>query len=150
MITRRSLPWILVCVLTAGVEVAAGAQVRIGDRAVVTVEVAQTEAEKIRGLSGREGLAPGRGILFVYEAPARPLIWMRGMRFPLDILWIRDGRVVDLVTGAKPPAPGEAPQVFSPREEVHYVLEVPAGFAKRHGVRLDDPVQINLERGGEQ
>jgi uncharacterized membrane protein (UPF0127 family) len=150
MITRRSLPWVLVCVLSAGVEVAAGAQVRIGDRAVVTVEVAQTEAEKVRGLSGRESLEPGRGMLFVYEAPARPIIWMRGMRFPLDILWIRDGRVVDLVMEAKPPAPGEAPQVFSPREEVQYVLEVPAGFTKRYGVALDDPVQINLKRGGEQ
>ncbi|MFQ5802917.1 MAG: DUF192 domain-containing protein [Candidatus Methylomirabilales bacterium] len=149
MITRRALPWVLLCLLGAGVKEAAGAQVRIGDRAVVMVEVAQTEAEKIRGLSGREGLEPGRGMLFVYEAPARPLIWMRGMHFPLDIVWIRDGRVVDLVTGAKPPAPGEVPQVFAPREEVQYVLEVPAGFAKRYGVVLDDPVQINLKRGGE-
>ena len=43
------------------------------------------------------------------EAPARPIIWMRGMRFPLDILWIRDVRVVDLVAGTTPARDGFAP-----------------------------------------
>ncbi|MFQ5848402.1 MAG: DUF192 domain-containing protein [Candidatus Methylomirabilales bacterium] len=150
MIGRRYLPWILLCLLTAVAEAAGGGQVRIGDRVAVTVEVARTEAEKIRGLSGRERLQPDGGMLFVYEVPVRPLIWMRGMRFPLDILWIRDGRVVDLVQGAKPPIPGEAPQVFAPREEVQYVLEVPAGFAERHGIVLADPVVIRLEKGRAQ
>ena len=144
MIVRRNLPWVLLCFLTVAAEAAGSAQVLIGDRLSVTVEVARTEAEKIRGLSGRMGLQPGRGMLFVYEVPARPLIWMRGMRFPLDILWIRDGRIVDLVQRAKPPAPGEAPEIFSAREEIQYVLEVPAGFAERHGIVLKDPVEIRL------
>ena len=144
MIARHALAWVLLCAFTA-VAVAAGAgQVRIGDRVAVTVEVVRTEAEKIRGLSGRDGLAPGGGMLFVYEDPVRPLIWMRGMRFSLDILWIRDGRVVGLVQEAKPPAPGEAPQVFAPPEEVQYVLEVPAGFAQRYGIVSNAPVEIRL------
>lgn len=151
MIIYRSLPRILLCLLLVAVaEVAEAAQVRIGDRAVVTVEVAHTETEKVRGLSGRDGLAPGGGMLFVYQAPARPLIWMRGMRFPLDILWIRDGRVVDFVKGAKPPAPGDLPEIFSPPQAVQYVLEVPAGFVDRYGIALDDPVHVNLDRGGAQ
>ena len=150
MIVRRSLPRVLLCLLVVVAEVAEAAQVRIGDRAVVTVEVAHTETEKVRGLSGRDGLAPGRGMLFVYQAPARPLIWMQGMRFPLDILFIQDGRVVDLVKGANPPAPGATPEVFAPREKVQYVLEVPAGFADRYGVVLSDPVKIDLGRGGVQ
>jgi uncharacterized protein len=147
---HRSIFWVLLCVLTVGFEGAEGSRVRIADRVVVTVEVARTEAEKVRGLSGREGLGPRQGMLFVYEAPVQPLIWMRGMRFPLDVLWIRDGRVVDLVRGAKPPAPGEAPQVFAPREEVQYVLEVAAGFVERHGIALNDTVKIHLKKGRSQ
>ncbi len=145
MIGWRRLSWIILFLLTAVAEAAGEGQVVIRNRVVETVEVARTDAEKIRGLSGREDLAPGEGMLFVYEAPVRPVMWMRGMRFPRDILWIRDGRVVDLVRGAKPQVPGEAPKVFAPREEAQYVLEVPAGFVDRYGILLRDPVDIQLE-----
>lgn len=138
---------IALAVLSGIVEAADEGQVRIGNRVAVRVEVARTEAEKVRGLSGRESLQPGSGMLFVYEDPVRPVIWMRGMLFSLDILWIRDGRVVDLVLEAKPPAPGETPQVFAPQEEVQYVLEVPAGFAARHGIVLNESVKIHLKEG---
>jgi len=147
VIVRWRLGWILLCLLPVLAEAGGRGEVRIGNRVAVPVEVARTEAEKTRGLSGRDRLAPDRGMLFVYEAPVRPLIWMRGMRFPLDILWIRDGRVVDLVRGAKAPTPGEAPQEFAPREDAQYVLEVPAGFAERHGIAVGDRVEMRLEEG---
>ena len=147
MIVRWRLGWILLCLLPVLAEAGGRGEVRIGNRVTVPVEVARTEAEKTRGLSGRDRLAPDRGMLFVYEAPVRPLIWMRGMRFPLDILWIRDGRVVDLVRGAKAPAPGEAPQEFAPREDAQYVLEVPAGFVERQGIAVGDRVEMRLEEG---
>ena len=148
MIGWRLLYWSWIFCLLATTAVAAGrGHVRFGDRVVVRIEVARTEVEKIRGLSGREGLAPGEGMLFVYEEPARPAMWMRGMRFSLDILWIRDGRVVDLVTNVMPPPPGETPRIFSSREEARYVLEVPAGFVERYGIVLNERVQILLEEG---
>ncbi|MFQ5656213.1 MAG: DUF192 domain-containing protein [Candidatus Methylomirabilales bacterium] len=146
MIGRRLLYCILLCLLTTTAEAAEGGKVLFGEDVVVRIEVARTETEKIRGLSGRERLALGEGMLFVYEEPARPAMWMRGMRFPLDILWIRNGRVVDLVTGVVPPLPGEVPRIFSPREEAQYVLEVPAGFVVRYGIALGDPVRIVLEK----
>ena len=141
---------VVVCgVLAMPVQAADRGEVRIGDRVVVTVEVARTDAEKVRGLSGRDRLAPAEGMLFVYETPVQPVMWMQGMHFSIDILWIRDARVVDLVQKAKPPALGEAPQVFAPREKAQYVLEVPAGFAGRYGIARNDPVEIRLgERRG--
>ena len=145
MIVRWRLAWILLCLLPVVALAGARGEVRIGHRVTVRVEVARTEAEKVRGLSDRDRLAPDRGMLFVYGAPVRPLIWMRGMRFPLDILWIRDGRVVDLVRGAKAPTPGEAPQEFAPSDDAQYVLEVPAGFAERHGIAVGDRAEIRLE-----
>src|SRR3972149_7220741 len=123
VIGRRLLLGVVLLLVPAVRHAAGKVRVLIGGRVAVGVEVARTEAEKVRGLSGREGLAADRGMLFVYETPVRPMIWMREMRFPLDILWIRDGRVVDVVRGAKAPAPGEAPQEFAPRADAEYVLE---------------------------
>jgi hypothetical protein len=145
MMARGRLPWIFFCLLPVAALAGTSGEVRIANRVTVKVEVAQTEAEKVQGLSDRDRLAPDRGMLFVYEAPLRPVIWMRGMRFPLDILWIRDGRVVDLVRKAKVPTPGEDPQRFVPREDAQYVLEVPAGFAERHGITVGDRAEIRLE-----
>lgn len=144
MALRFALFWAMLLVVVRAEALGRG-QVLIGDRAVVAVEVARTDEEKARGLSGREALPPDHGMLFVYEVPTRPTIWMRGMRFPLDILWISGGRVVDLVLGAGPPSKGEPPPIFVPRQEVEYVLEVPAGFIKRLGVTLNDPVRVLLE-----
>ena len=91
MIVRWRLGWILLCLLPVLAEAGGRGEVRIGNRVAVPVEVARTEAEKTRGLSGRDRLAPDRGMLFVYEAPVRPLIWMRGMRFP----WTSSGYGTD-------------------------------------------------------
>jgi uncharacterized membrane protein (UPF0127 family) len=134
-----------VLVLVARAEALGRGQVLIGDRALVVVEVARTDEERARGLSGREALPPDHGMLFVYQVPTRPTIWMQGMRFPLDILWIKGGRVVDFVLGANPPSRGEPPPIFVPRQEAEYVLEVPAGFVERLGVKRNDPVRILLE-----
>src|SRR5512144_250193 len=68
----------------------------IAERVTVTVELARSVPEKARGLSGRPGLKPGHGMLFVYEQPQPIGIWMKDMRFPLDIIWVRDGRIVHL------------------------------------------------------
>src|SRR6266498_3253400 len=57
------------------------------------VEVADTNYLRGRGLSYRDGLAPGTGMLFVYNE-AQPLtFWMYEMRFCLDIIWIDNGQI---------------------------------------------------------
>jgi uncharacterized membrane protein (UPF0127 family) len=54
----------------------------------LSVEVADTPAERGRGLSGREMLPENSGMLFVFDTPGRYGFWMYGMKFPLDIIWI--------------------------------------------------------------
>src|SRR6516162_4003761 len=63
---------------------------------VVRVDVARTPEERARGLGGRTALAPGTGMAFPFDEPGRPAFWMAGMYFDIDIVWIRDSRVVDL------------------------------------------------------
>jgi uncharacterized membrane protein (UPF0127 family) len=110
----------------------------VGDSPVV-VEVATRPADLRRGLSGRDGLARGRGMLFVHDHEGTHGYWMKGMQFPLDIIWIgQDGRVVDIAATV---SPDSYPRMFQPRDPARYVLEVNAGWAARHAVRREDRVR---------
>jgi uncharacterized membrane protein (UPF0127 family) len=62
---------------------------------------------------------------------------MRGMRFPLDLIWISDGRVAGLTRNVPATFPGE---LTSPAP-VDQVLEVPGGFADRYGIKAGDRVR---------
>jgi uncharacterized membrane protein (UPF0127 family) len=111
----------------------------------VAAEVADTRAEQVQGLSGRDALAWGRGMLFLYDRPGFYAFWMKDMRFDIDIVWIREHHVVGITNRA--PAPpegtpeGELP-AFQPGELVDAVLEVPAGFAAASGWQSGDFVRI--------
>lgn len=111
----------------------------IGGRVRLRVEVARTERERELGLSHRPGLREGEGMLFLFGGVGPAGIWMKDMRFPLDILWVREGRIVRIVERAQPLRPGAPPEIFTALAEA--VLEVPAGFAASRGLVVGDPVQ---------
>jgi uncharacterized membrane protein (UPF0127 family) len=96
----------------------------------------------MRGLSGRAGLKSGHGMLFLYERPQPIGIWMKDMRFPLDILWMQEGRVVHIERNAPPLAAAAPERVYTATGDL--VLEVPAGFVGQHKVRVGDPVKVDL------
>ena len=102
------------------------------------VEIADDDAERAQGLSGREALAPDRGLLFVFDEPAAAGFWMRNMNFPIDIIWI-DGawRVVGITANV---SPDSFPQVFYPPEPIKYVLETNAGWALKNNLQIGESV----------
>ena len=114
----------------------------IADRVKLTVELARTSAEQVRGLSGRPPLKNGQGMLFVYDSPRPVSIWMKDMLFALDIVWIRDGRIVAIEKRA-PPLDSTGPErVYTALADL--VLEVPAGFTDRQKIRVGDSVRTTL------
>jgi uncharacterized membrane protein (UPF0127 family) len=116
--------------------------VTVQDRSF-NVELAVTDEEKATGLSGRESLASGQGMLFVFSPEEQPSFWMREMKFPLDIVWINDGVIVDITRNAEVPNnntnPDDLPR-YSPNGNVTHVLELTAGQAT--DFRIGDSVQI--------
>ena len=128
---------------------AGAARLEVGND-VVQVEVADDDAERARGLGGRDRLDRDAGMYFVLTDDS-PRIWMKGMRFPLDLVWINDGRVVD-VTSRVPDRPPGTPEaelpIYSPSQPANRVLEVNAGWAERHGVRTGDPVRLDTSASG--
>jgi hypothetical protein len=110
----------------------------------IEVEVVRSREEQARGLSGRDSLAWGTGMLFPYERPAFASFWMKGMRFDIDIVWIRDQRIVGISERVPhPPDSQTDPATVRPPELIDMVLEVPAGFARAHGWSRGDRVQVS-------
>ncbi len=105
-------------------------QVSFGDVAFA-VELATTFGERALGLSGRSSIGRNSGMLFIYETDATPGFWMRGMLFPLDIIWIDgQGEVVGVSSDLSPAPGGSQPPLYYPPGPIRYVLEVNAGLAE--------------------
>ncbi len=118
-------------------------QVRIGDL-IIDAETARTLEERAQGLSDRDDMAVNEGMLFFMESERIPGFHMRGMRFPLDFIWISsDLRVADLTENVPhPAAPDEEPSRIQPQSPVLYVLEVNAGVVESSGMRIGDEVMF--------
>lgn len=101
------------------------------------VEVAADPPSRHRGLAGREALVPGTALALAYPEPELVAVWMHGMRFALDVVWIDGARVVDLREDLPPPAPGADPAslpVYGGAAPADAVVEVPAGTARPLGL----------------
>ncbi len=110
-------------------------QVRLGDKTFV-VTVADTNETRRQGLSDSAPLAADRGMLFIFERDGRHGIWMKDMRFALDIIWIsRFGAVVHIERSVHPDT---YPRAFTPDKPAKYVLEISAGAGE--GVSVGAPV----------
>jgi uncharacterized protein len=100
--------------------------------AAIPVEVADTDMERSLGLSGRESLARGSGLLFIFETPGNYGFWMKDMRFPIDIVWIdEDWKVISVEKDARPET---FPRIFYPNAPIKFVLELNSGDASRLGI----------------
>ncbi len=103
----------------------------------VQAEVAASEPERLQGLMLRDSLAESAGMLFVFDREAIYPFWMKNMRFPIDIIWMSaDKHIVEILSDASPC--GDACTQLVPVEPSLYVLEVCAGFVKRHDIKVGD------------
>lgn len=106
--------------------------------AKLKVQIADTEEVQIQGLSGRASLKPFDGMLFVFSTPDFYEIWMKDMKFPLDIIWFdQNGIVTYFKTGATPES---YPQTFSSPEKSLYVLETEVGFVEKRNLKIGDKI----------
>ncbi len=95
--------------------------------------------EKIEtGLASRPALPEGRGMLFVMPSSDFQRFWMKGMQFPLDIIWIENGRVIGCEERIQP----DDERIFTSPEKSSFVLEVNAGFCEKNNIQLNDAVEI--------
>jgi uncharacterized membrane protein (UPF0127 family) len=118
-------------------------KLQIGN-AVIYVEVAATPAQKELGLSNRASLRSDGGMIFIFTKLSRPTFWMKNMNFPLDFIWVRDKKVVELTEHVGAPlksmADAQLP-LYIPTTDVDAVIEVNAGFVEYYKIKVGDEVK---------
>jgi uncharacterized membrane protein (UPF0127 family) len=108
-----------------------------GERVVVRVEIADTDAERRRGLMERTELAEDAGMLFVFDREVTEGFWMRNTLIPLSIAYIDSGgRIVD-IQDMEPL--DETPH--PPASPYQYALEVNQGFFEAQGIEIGNVLE---------
>lgn len=97
-----------------------------------TLEVVTSAQDKSKGLSDRSSLPQDRGMLFVYSREAVRCFWMKGMNFPLDIIWLNSSR--EVVHIEQNLSPDTYPKSFCPEQDAMYVIELNANEVDRAGI----------------
>lgn len=115
-----------------------------GKSLIVTVEVADTNAQRLQGLSGRRYLGDYEGMFFIMDTEGYSGFWMKDMYIPLDIIFIdSDGFIVDIHENLQPCVPTSCPTVMS-SDVFKYALEVNAGFAESNRVGIGNTVLFHI------
>ena len=104
---------------------------------MVQAEVVATPDKLYLGLGGRNRLAPRSGMLFMMPRFEVQEFCMRGMRIPIDIIWIAGNQIIGFQEYLSPKDTG----CFMSPAPANLVLEVPAGFVKSSGLKVGDRVE---------
>lgn len=115
----------------------------------ITLEIADSPAEQIKGLSNRNSLPENNGMLFIFGKSGTYPFWMKDMHFPIDIIFLQDNKVITIYENVPAFNTENNKKVqnltlYSPKSPVNKVLELNAGKAKRLSIKEGDILKISL------
>lgn len=116
------------------------------DAVMFTVEIADTEELRARGLMFRQRLPEDRGMLFDFGTPRPVAMWMKNTYISLDMLFIRaDGTIAYIAENTVP----KSLDTIGISEPVLAVLELAGGTSRKHGFRSGDTVYHRIFQNAE-
>lgn len=107
--------------------------------------LAKTDAERQKGLSGRSNLDKNTGMFFVFPKKDTYGFWMKEVKFPIDIIFIDDNKVVSVFENVPAPYKDQLPStlpIYKPDAPANYVLELNAKEVTAAKIKKGDTVII--------
>jgi len=104
----------------------------------LSTEIAETGAQRFKGLSFRKTLAPNAGMLFVYPAEQQLTFTMRNTLLPLTIAFLSK----DMVINEFHEMPVGPDQLFPSKKHAQFALEVNQGWFEKNGIAVGDRVTL--------
>ncbi len=108
-------------------------------------ELATTSAQQQVGLSGRETFPEDNGLLFIFPRADLYAFWMKDMKFSIDIIFIKDDKIVTIFKDAEVPENNSTNlPLYQPSSPADKVFEINAGLSEKYGFKEGDTVEIKL------
>ena len=113
---------------------------------VLQTELMINDEDRARGLMFRPSLPADHALLFVFGELDFHGIWMKNCRFPIDIVWLDEGKKVVHVEAKVPPCRKDPCPSYTPMRRAAYVIEMNAGVAQREKIVLGSAAGFTLPR----
>lgn len=111
------------------------------------LDIVHSDRDRATGLMYRRALPRNAGMLFPLPHPYIPKIWMKHVNFPLDIIFIKQGRIESIVHNAPPCQDSAYCSTYSPPVAVDTVLELLGGRAKELNLVVGSKVVLPVKLG---
>ncbi len=109
-----------------------------------TIEVADSFAERERGLMFRDSLEKDNGMLFIHDTEEPQAYWMKNTKIPLDILYFnKDRKLVSAQERVPPCSAGDRCPPYASEGAALYVLELNAGSVELLKIKAGDEMKIS-------
>jgi uncharacterized membrane protein (UPF0127 family) len=109
------------------------------------VDVAKTDEQKAKGLDIYDKLPVKKGMIFTFQTPDYYPFWMKGMKFPIDIIYINNNKIVDIFENLpNPKTDNETPVMVKPQAKSNFILEINAGLSHKYNFKTGDRIEIHL------
>ncbi|OGH03071.1 MAG: hypothetical protein A2798_01430 [Candidatus Levybacteria bacterium RIFCSPHIGHO2_01_FULL_37_17] len=106
-------------------------------------EFAITSKQKEIGLSKYDTIQDDFVMVFPFENNVKPIFWMKGMKFPIDIIFVNNSKIIQIFKNLPPPKSiNDALPLYQPRLFSDTVIEVKAGVSDKNNFKEGDEVRI--------
>jgi uncharacterized membrane protein (UPF0127 family) len=112
--------------------------VTLPDGTTVKAEVMMNPTDMARGMMFRDTFPEGRGMLFIHSSEDNHRYFMYQVKIPLDMVWMdKTRRVIEVAENVPPCKTAKASEcpTYGGERLSMFVLELPAGYARKHGIR---------------
>ena len=115
--------------------------VEIGDIKLKAI-IADSFIKKAIGLMYRDEISEDECMLFTFSHPSMLGIWMKSMKFPIDIIWLDSSKRIVTLMESLPPCRSVFCKTYYPERESMYVVELRSGFIKKNTVTKLTKIKI--------
>ena len=112
---------------------------------IINIDIALTDKQKQDGLSIRNNMQENEGMIFVFKEPKQQSFWMKGMKFPIDIIWLDANlSIVHIQKSLQPCESFISCPSYRPSSNALFVLETVSGFADSHDLKIGKKINFKL------
>jgi uncharacterized membrane protein (UPF0127 family) len=115
----------------------------LGD-GVYSAKLATTQSAREKGFGGIDNVANDRALLMAFPSDGLWGIWMKDMKFPIDIVWLDSNKkVVHIEQNVSPESSTD--KTYYPRTPARYVVETAAGSVKAKNIKLNKAAIFDVD-----